>query len=261
MIPDPPPPPSADVAAAPAPVASPSPWGSWATFGFLLLILLGMTVAQLAVSVPLAVMRMVNDPSGTVSQIAEEIQHDGDLLSLTVFASAIAALGLVILLVRARGWRSPRDYVGLGPVRFKSVLPWGLALLALVAGFDALSTFLDRPVVPESMSRIYGSTDFLPLLWIALVIVAPLWEEIVFRGFGFRGFRSSRLGMTGAILVPALFWTGLHVQYDLYDLSFVFALGLFFGFARERTGSVTVAILLHVLNNLIATVEMGLLTR
>jgi uncharacterized protein len=261
VIPAPPPPPSADVAAAPAPVAPPSPWGAWATFGLLLLILLGMTVAQLAVSVPLAVMRMVNDPSGNVSQIAEEIQHDGDLLSLTVFASAIAALGLVILLVRARGWLSPQDYVGLGPVRFKSVLPWGLALLALVAGFDALSTFLDRPLVPESMSRIYESTDFLPLLWIALVIVAPLWEEIVFRGFGFRGFRSSRLGLAGAILVPALFWTSLHVQYDLYDLSFVFVLGLFFGFARERTGSVTVAILLHVLNNLIATIEMGLLTR
>src|SRR5215213_9643813 len=100
MIPDPPPPPPAEAAAPPLPVASPRPWGAWATFGFLLLILLGMTVAQLAVSVPLAVMRMVNDPSGNVNQIAEEIQHDGDLLSLTVFASAIAALGLVIFLVR-----------------------------------------------------------------------------------------------------------------------------------------------------------------
>lgn len=261
MIPDPPPPPSADVAAATVPVAPPSPWGAGATFGFLLLILAGMTVAQLAVLVPWAVVRMVDNPAGNVNQLAEELQYDGDLLALATFAAAIATLGLVILLVRARGWTSPRDYVGLGPVRFKSVLPWGLALLALVAGFDALSTFLDRPVVPESMSRIYGSADFLPLLWIAVVIVAPLWEEIVFRGFGFRGFRSSRLGLAGAILVPALFWTGLHVQYDAYDLSFVFALGLFFGFARERTGSVTVAILLHVLNNLIATIEMGLLTR
>lgn len=261
MIPDPPPLPPAEAAAPPLPVASPRPWGAGATFGFLLLILLGMTVGQMAVLVPWVVVRMVNDPSGNVNQLAEDLQYDGDLLSLATFAAAITTLGLVVLLVKARGWSAPRDYVGLAPVRFKSVLPWGLALLALVAGFDALSTFLDRPVVPESMSRIYESAAFLPLLWIAVVIVAPLWEEIVFRGFGFRGFRSSRLGLAGAILVPALFWTGLHVQYDAYDLSFVFALGLFFGFARERTGSVTVPIVLHVLNNLIATIEMGLLTR
>lgn len=261
MIPAPPPPPPAEAAALQAPVAPPRPWGPWATFGFLLLILGGMTVSQMIVAIPWAVVRMVNHPSGNVNQLAEELQYDGDLLALATFAAAIATLGLVVLLAKARGWISPRDYVGLGPVRWKSALPWSLALLALVAAFDALSTFLDRPVVPESMDRIYGSADFLPLLWIAVVLVAPLWEEVVFRGFGFRGFRASRVGLAGAIVIPALFWTALHVQYDAYDLSFVFALGLFFGFARERTGSVTVPILLHVLNNLIATVEMGLLTR
>lgn len=244
-----------------APVASPRPWGPWATLGFLLLILAAMAAGQMVVAIPWIVVQMVNDSSGDVTQLAEELQYDGDLLSLATFAAAVTTLGLVVLLVKARGWSSPRDYVGLGPVRWKSLLLWSLGLLAFVAAFDVLSTFLDRPIVPESMDRIYGSADFLPLLWIAVVIVAPLWEEIVFRGFGFRGFRSSRLGVIGAIVLPALFWTSLHLQYDAYDLAFVFTLGLFFGFARERTGSVTVAILLHVLNNLIATVQMGLLTR
>lgn len=220
-----------------------------------------MTAAQIVVILPWVLVRMVNHPSGNMVQLTEQLQYDGDVLAAATFAAAIVTLLLVVILVRTGGWTSPRDYVGLGRVRWKSMLLWSLALLGLVTAFDVLSTFLNRPVVPESMARIYGTTDFLPLLWIAVVIVAPLWEEIVFRGFGFRGFRSSRLGLAGALVIPALFWTGLHVQYDLYDLSFVFTLGLFFGFARERTGSVTVPILLHVLNNLIATIEMGLLTR
>lgn len=260
MIPnDPLAPVPAGAVAAPPPAAPPTPWGSWATIGFLLLILGGMMVGQMAVLVPWVVVRMVRDPGADINELAETLQYDGDLLAVATFAGAIVTLGLVILLVKARRI-SPRDYLALGRVRLKIVLPWALALLVFVVAFDSLSTLLDRPVVPESMRRVYETAAFLPLLWIAVVIVAPLWEEIVFRGFGFPGLRSSRLGMAGAIIVPALFWTALHVQYDAYDLGFVFLLGLLFGYARERTGSVTVPIVLHVLNNLIATVQMGLLT-
>lgn len=259
MIPDLPSPDPGEAVAAPPLVARPRPWGPWATFGFLFLILGGMLVGQMVVLVPWVVVRIVRDPSANVNALAEELQYDGDLLAVSTFAGAVATLSLVILLVKTRRM-SPRDYLALRPVRVKIVLPWALALLVFVVAFDSLSTLLDRPVVPESMRRIYETTAFLPLLWIAVVIVAPLWEEIVFRGFGFPGFRSSRLGLAGAIVVPALFWVSLHVQYDAYDLSFVFLLGLLFGYARERTGSVTVPILLHVLNNLIATVQMGLLT-
>jgi uncharacterized protein len=259
MIPDPPPPLPAEAVAPPPPVAPPSPWGPWATFGFLLLILGGLLVGQLIVLVPWVVVQMVRDPKTDLNALAEGLQYDGDLLALSTFAGAVATLSLVALLVKARGI-SPRDYLALRPVRVKAVLPWALALLAFVVAFDSLSTLLDRPVVPESMRRVYETTAFLPLLWIAVVIAAPLWEEIVFRGFGFPGLRSSRLGLAGAIVIPALLWMGLHVQYDAYDLSFVFLLGLFFGYARERTGSVTVPIVLHVLNNLIATAQLGLLT-
>lgn len=213
----------------------------------------------MVVLVPWVAVRLVREPSTDLNALTEELQYDGDLLALSTFAGAMATLGLVILLVKARRM-FPREYLALWPVRFKTVLPWALGLLVFIVAFDSLSTLLDRPVVPESMRRVYESAAFLPLLWIAVVIVAPLWEEIVFRGFGFPGFRSSRLGLAAAILVPALFWTALHVQYDAYDLSFVFLLGLFFGYARERTGSVTVPIVLHVLNNLIATIQMGLLT-
>lgn len=261
MIPEPPPLPPVAAVPPPLPVASPRPWGPWATVGYILLILLGMTAAQMVVIFPWILVRMVNDPSGNVVELAEQLQYDGDLLAAATFATAIATLMLVVILVKTRGWTSPRDYVGLGRVRWKSMLLWSLALLGLVAAFDVLSTFLDRPVVPESMARIYGTADVLPLLWLAVVIVAPLWEEIVFRGFAFQGFRSSRLGLAGALVLPTIFWTALHVQYDAYDLAFVFSLGLFFGLARERTGSVTVAILLHVLNNLIATIQMGLFAR
>jgi membrane protease YdiL (CAAX protease family) len=47
----------------------------------------------------------------------------------------------------------------------------------------------------------------------------------------------------------------LHVQYDWFGTAQVFAIGLLFGFVRWRTGSTTLAILMHVLLNLESVVE------
>ena len=92
-------------------------------------------------------------------------------------------------------------------------------------------------------------------IWLAVIVAAPVFEEIFFRGFLFKGLQHSRIGPLGAILVTSLLWATIHLQYDLWDLGIIFALGIFLGFARLKTGSVYATIALHALVNLIATIE------
>jgi hypothetical protein len=91
------------------------------------------------------------------------------------------------------------------------------------------------------------------VLWLAFVVVAPVGEEITFRGFLFRGWAASRLGVSGTILLSALTFTALHAHYDWFETLQVFLIGTLFGWLRWRSGSTTLTILLHLVANLLAT--------
>ena len=105
------------------------------------------------------------------------------------------------------------------------------------------------------MTTAYETAGFLPLLWFALICLAPMFEEIFFRGFMFSGIRHSRLGGAGAILITSLVWAGIHLQYDAYQMATIFAGGLLLGTARLKTNSVYLTIGMHAIWNILATIE------
>jgi hypothetical protein len=80
------------------------------------------------------------------------------------------------------------------------------------------------------------------------VIAAPVGEELVFRGFLYRTLEL-KFGGTTAIVVTALGWAVLHIQYSLVGMVAIFAGGLFFGAIRRYSGSLYVTILMHALWN------------
>ena len=120
---------------------------------------------------------------------------------------------------------------------------------------DQVTTSLGRPIVPDVMVEMYRTAYVIPLFWFALVIGAPLFEEVFFRGFLFEGFSRSRLGIPGTVVLTTLIWTIIHIQYDVYELSLVFTLGIFLAIARVRTRSLYVCLTLHAVMNLIATIQ------
>jgi len=93
----------------------------------------------------------------------------------------------------------------------------------------------------------------------ALIVGAPLFEETFFRGFLFKGLEASFLGTVGAILVTALLWASIHVQYEIYEMSQIFVFGLLLGAARVRTGSLLAPFLAHAMANFLATLETAVM--
>jgi membrane protease YdiL (CAAX protease family) len=244
-----------DLAPAPPP---PAPWGPWATVGFVVAIVGSVFAAQFAAILLALLWQLTGDASVDFEPFVEQLAADGDFLALSAFASAVAALAFVAIFVGLRRGATLRGYLALDPVKPRTVLLWVAVTAVLLTTWDLLSTWLDRPIVPDFMVETYSSAGYLPLLWLAVIVAAPLWEELVFRGFAFPGLRRTRAGAVLAIGLPTVIWGSLHVQYDLYDISFVFLLGILFGWAREKTGTVTVPLILHVLVNLVATVEVAL---
>ena len=167
----------------------------------------------------------------------------------------LCSLG-VVLLVRLRQGPPLRAYLGLAAPRTKALLSW----LALTLVFDALADALwyvnGRPIVTDYNLALYETAYFTPLFWLALIVAAPVFEEILFRGFLFEGVRASRLGGAGAVLLSTAAWTAVHTQYEYFELGVVFTLGLLLGAARLRSGSIYTSLAMHMLNNLVSAFEI-----
>jgi membrane protease YdiL (CAAX protease family) len=97
------------------------------------------------------------------------------------------------------------------------------------------------------------------LLGIGVVIMAPLQEEIAFRGFMFPGVAQS-WGPWPAIVVISALWAMMHVQYDWYFISQVFAMGVLIGWLRWWSGSTLLTIILHAAVNASAVGQAYFLT-
>ena len=120
---------------------------------------------------------------------------------------------------------------------------------------DMTSYVLGRPLVPEVMVQVYR-TAWLPGLLFALIVLAPLGEETLFRGFLYKGIAASRAGPITAILLSTVLFAIMHIQYDWYGVLLVAGMGLYLAVVRFGSGSLLLTMLLHGIANVVATAEM-----
>lgn len=92
------------------------------------------------------------------------------------------------------------------------------------------------------------------LLAVAIVIGAPLSEELLFRGFLLPVLAQSPLGFVGGAVLSNVAWTALHIGYSPFGLIEIFVIGLIFSWLVWRTGSLWTSILLHGLYNAVVLV-------
>jgi hypothetical protein len=241
-----------------SPAAGPAgPWGLWATLGLTAVVGVAFISAQaILLGVWVMVATLLSRPVHT-----QDLETNGLLLALACCVSTPVGVGLTWLFTRMRRSMSVADYLGYRPAPRKEVVRWTLTLLLLILLSDSLTAWMGRPIVPESMVQAYRTAGFVPLLVLAIVVLAPLMEETLFRGFLFEGILHSRLGRVGAIVLTSLLWSLTHVQYDAYGIATIFVGGLFLGYVRLRTGSLYATMFLHGLMNLVATVEVAVILR
>jgi len=233
-------------------ISNPTPWGLRATLGLSALIIL----ANLASGVMAVVGFVAFTQNPFLDKTPSQLASNGTLVTLSVLLSAPVIVGLTLFFANLRRGLSLRDYLALREVDWKQIIKWLCVLFLFALAFDLLTLLLKRPIVEQFMFNVYSTATSKPLLWAALVIAAPVSEEIFFRGFLFYGILNTRLGPTGAVILSSLIWTPLHIQYDLYGLASVLVLGLLFGYARLKTNSVYIPIAMHALMNFIAAMEV-----
>ena len=88
------------------------------------------------------------------------------------------------------------------------------------------------------------------LLFLAVVIIAPLGEELIFRGFLQQILEQHWRDITKAVLVTALLFAMIHM--NPYWFIQIYILGILLGFLAWKTKSVFPPLVLHSINNAMA---------
>lgn len=184
-------------------------------------------------------------------------QYDGVVVTLSVLVLNPVTVAVLMLAVRLAGARQI-EYLALVRPRVRAMTVGIVGIVVIIALTDAALFASGRAIVSNFQVVSYTSAaaeGWLPLLWIATVLVGPAGEEIMFRGYLFRGFVRSERAAWPAIIVISLLWAALHLQYDWTGIAEIAVAGLFLGWVRWRSGSTLLTFLLHALFNLEAMLE------
>ncbi|MFH1382883.1 MAG: CPBP family intramembrane glutamic endopeptidase [Chloroflexota bacterium] len=231
-------------------------WGAWATVGFGLAIGTAFLLTTLLVIIIFSVVNFTSNAAHSFLQLTKNlVNSEGLLLSLSSIVSTVVCFSLIIIIVKARRGATITEYLGLRPISKKTALKWLAITAGLVILSDGLSLMFQRPV-DAGMLHIYKTSISPALLWVALVVFAPIIEETFFRSFLFEGFRQSRIGLVGTIILAALMWSLLHLSYGVFEVAVIFIGGILLGEARFKTGSLLTPVLMHAFWNLIAMIEL-----
>lgn len=231
-------------------------WGIGATLGLSLAVFLVFGVIQILVAIGF-VMLPAQNQSGMAARI-EGLSTNGLLLSIATVASTVICTALIVGLIRLRKSASVGEYLALRKPDAESLVKWILATVVFIVVSDLLRALIDQPMVPSFITKVYATAYSLPLLYLATAVMAPIFEEVCFRGFLLRGLRQWQ---RGAIVFTAGVWALSHIQYAWYDLLAIFGFGLLLGYARLKTNSLYVPISMHALNNLVAVLQVALQMR
>jgi uncharacterized protein len=224
-------------------------WGYWATLGWGLLAFLVGQFLAIAVLFVLGIGDFGTLASGS---------YDARLIVPLILISNPLTIAIIALVVIARA--PVMAYLGLVVPAGRFVGIGVAGLVGLIVASDALFYFSGYPVVTSFQLQIYttasaASAGWLAALWIGVVIFGPAGEEVLFRGFLFRGWVRSSRSLWPAVFVISLLWALLHGQYEPIYLVQIVAAGLFLGWIRWASGSILLTFFLHALFNIEATLE------
>lgn len=231
------------------------PWAFWPTVGFSIIILLaGITIQMI-----FFLFVLLTEYSIAVSDIDQFINNlasNGLYFSISSLLFAPVTIGLTILFTWIRKGFKVKEYLFLNKIGFKRIFKWCLISIFLSLSFDTFSYLLKQPIIPEYFLNILKSSYPPPLLWVAFLIASPLSNEILFRGFIFKGIQYSKLGNMGAIIFPAFIsGTIYYFGCGFYWGAFAFLFGLFLGYSVLKTNSILTPILMQVIDNLILLIK------
>ncbi|WP_442966556.1 CPBP family intramembrane glutamic endopeptidase [Psychrobacter sp. I-STPA10] len=144
-----------------------------------------------------------------------------------------------------------RQYLAIQGFNLSTAIGMLGVLLLFVFASEGLTYYLGEDPT-EFLRLIYDTAYPRWLIIFAMVVVAPIYEELMFRGLIWSALREQLSGIQGvwfASIISSVLFAVIHLQYGLYEISTIMVLAMIFCLARVKSGSLLLPMLLHIINN------------
>jgi membrane protease YdiL (CAAX protease family) len=174
-----------------------------------------------------------------------------------LLASAFIHLSLMGLYLRKDGRAEALGLYDFGRIPLQKAIGLAISLVAAAIAFNFVYATYVIPGVgmQQEMAKILAGIARTPLniaaMFFAIVIAAPVVEELLFRGL-LQNALAKYVPVWGAILLSSFLFALVHLQ--PYAIPGLMSLSIAFGYLYHRTGSLRTNIILHMANNVLALV-------
>lgn len=195
--------------------------------------------------------------AGDISEVTGQLYRFLDVYGMAlVIVSQIAGLAVFGSWFYGAVVRKSKR-VGMGSMTdFRAIAGTGLLALGTYLGVFLYLSLLEW-ILPDIMA-VYngymeeaGIADLSLISTAATVIMAPLVEEIIFRGLSFQYLERAGAGFWPANIIQAALFAFVHLQ--LIQGSYAFVLGLILGCLMRRYRTLAAPVLFHCFFNLFGT--------
>ena len=215
-------------------------WGPWQALGAVVAALIG----GLMLSLPFIVI--------------DGGDSDDFALGTTIaiqFCTAIGFVGVPVLLalMPGGGVRAALGRLGIKAFEAKHAVKWiAIGTLSYIVFAYVYSVVVGTP----EQDDIAGDFGPIPLQILMIAVVAPISEEICFRGMLFGGIRR-RLPLPFAALAAGAVFGLLHYSTGWSAVPMLIVFGAILALVYEKTDSLWPAIIMHALNNGVALIALN----
>lgn len=241
-------------------------------FGMFALQIIGVYIGSLAYyqqadNLDIATLIMLGSNNGVVvaiSVVITALVFTLFAVSLVLFKSKTAYHSTPYQPSSTHHWQAVWQFFGVKAIDVRGFVVSLIGMVVFMIMSELILTTLDR----SPMDFLDGliTDESLPLLIFAIVVVAPIYEELVFRGLILGGLlhrhhvEQTSIHLVGftiakptlmASLISGMLFTLVHLQYDMLGMAVIFAMALLFCYIHIKYGLI-LAILMHMINNGVA---------
>ena len=225
---------------------------------------------QLAVTIPMMVIQLADHYilSGAYrDDTATFLEYAMSLLKNTAFLQRLSVVFAVTVIIVFGIWyrrrfiapfrKRPKKYWnGFSMQILFAVIFLGFGLQYITSLFSYVVSWINPSLLYNYKSSIdsAGYNSITIMLAVYTIILAPVGEELVFRGLTYR-FARKALPFWGANILQAALFGVMHL--NLFQGLYAFFLGLFLGWICHIGRGVRYSILLHMIFNLLGTIFSG----
>lgn len=168
-----------------------------------------------------------------------------------IYAAVLLLVVLPVWLMKGRGYVTRLLGVDKRPTRSIWWVPFLVWVVYMAATIIAAVAASYLPWVDGQQAQDVGFDDLTQpiqylVAFVALVIIPPIAEELLFRGYLFGRLRE-RFGFWFTTIVVSIVFGIVHMQWNVgIDVA---VLSVFLCYLRERTGTIWASIVLHTIKN------------